>query len=308
AFQTDTTISADSYTVRGQGHIAWGPAGVTSTGAVGTDRLDLAAAFGPVTGLAGTIRFDDLLALRSAPHQRLSVASINPGVPVTDGVVTLQLLPGPLVQVEGAAWPFAGGALTLDPTLLDFAATARRRLTFHVAGARADQFLQSFDFPNLDATGTFDGALPMVFDADGGRIEGGRLAVRAGGGTIAYVGELTAKDLGFWGNLAFQTLRSLRYRSLDVTMDGPLAGEMVTGVRFAGVRQGVGARSNFVVRRLQRLPFVFNVRIRAPFRGLLDTTASFHDPRALIGRELPELLAPAVQPPASAPVPGETPR
>ena len=146
----------------------------------------------------------------------------------------------------------------------------------------AGQFLQQFDFKNLNATGVFDGVLPMVFDASGGRIEDGRLSAREGGGGIAYVGELTEKDLGFWGDLAFQSLRSLTYRSLAVEMNGPLAGEMVTGVRFTGIRQGEGAKTNFLLRRLTRLPIVFNITIRAPFRGLIDSAASFYDPQ--IGR------------------------
>jgi hypothetical protein len=210
------------------------------------------------------------------------------------------------VQVEGARWPFAGGTLSLDPSRLDFSATGERRLTFRVEAARADQFLQQFDFSNLNATGVFDGVLPMIFDANGGRIEQGRLTMREGGGTIAYVGELGQQQLGLWGNLAFQALKSLRYRSLDVVLNGSLGGEMVTDVRFAGISQGAGAKSNFLIRRLQRLPLVFNMRIKAPFRGLLDSAQSFYDPRRLIQRNLPALLEeqnragqPSIQPPAS---------
>jgi translocation and assembly module TamB len=111
-----------------------------------------------------------------------------------------------------------------------------------------------------------------------------------------------------WGNIAFQALKSLRYRNLTIGMNGPLAGEMVTEVRFAGVSQGEGATSNFIVRRLQKLPFVFNIRIKAPFRGLLDSAQSFYDPSRLIKRNLPTLLerqkaTPLIQPPASGQVP-----
>ncbi len=287
--------------VSGEGHIAWTPDGVTSNGVFRTAGTDLAAAFGPVTGIATEIRFTDLLNLQSAPGQVATIRTLNPGIPVTDGTIRYQTLPGARVQVEGGAWPFAGGSLTLDPTLLDFSAASERRMTFHVANMAADQFLQQFDFKNLDATGIFDGVLPMIFDETGGRIEGGDLRVRPGGGTLAYVGDLSQKDLGIWANIAFQALKSLRYQSLRVGMNGPLAGEMVTDVRFAGISQGEGAKSNFIVRRLQKLPFVFNIRIKAPFRGLLDSAQSFYDPKRLIQRNLPALLQQQAAPPPPPP-------
>lgn len=294
--------------VSGQGDIRWDAKGVSSTGSFTTPGMKLAAAFGPVEGLAGTIRFTDLLGLVSAPDQVATVASINPGIAVTDGRIVYRLLPDLRVRVDAGRWPFAGGTLTLDPTVLDFDAERTRRLTFRVQGMEAGKFLQQFDFSNLNATGTFDGVLPMIFDDSGGRIEGGRLIARPGGGSIAYLGELTEKDLGFWGNLAFQSLRSLTYRSLDVQMDGPLAGEMVTGVRFTGIRQGQGAKSNFLLRRLTRLPIQFNITIRAPFRGLIDSAASFYDPQRLVKRNLQALIdeqnrKTGVQPPASENVP-----
>ncbi|RZM20960.1 MAG: hypothetical protein EOP67_52940, partial [Sphingomonas sp.] len=233
--------------------------------------------------------------------QVATIRTLNPGIPVSDGTIRYQTLPGARVQVEGGAWPFAGGSLTLDQTLLDFSAQSERRMTFHIANMAADQFLQQFDFKNLDATGIFDGVLPMIFDETGGRIEGGDLRVRPGGGTLAYVGDLSQKDLGIWANIAFQALKSLRYQSLRVGMNGPLAGEMVTDVRFAGISQGEGAKSNFIVRRLQKLPFVFNIRIKAPFRGLLDSAQSFYDPKRLIERNLPALIQQQSAPPSPGP-------
>lgn len=300
--------------VRGVGNIDWSPDGVTSTGTFATDQLDLAAAFGPVAGIKGQLRFTDLLALESAPNQTVTVAEINPGVAVTDGVIDYQLLRDLRVKVNGGVWPFASGTLTLRPTLLDFSSPQERHMTFLIEGMEARHFLQKFDFKNLDATGVADGVLPMIFDQSGGRIEDGRLVMREGGGSIAYLGELTEEDLGTWGNIAFQALRSLRYRNLELVMNGPLAGEMVTEVKFAGISQGEGAKSNFLIRRLQKLPFVFNIRITAPFRGLIDSVASFYDPKRLIDRNLPALIEeqnrraqplpnqpPARQPPAIQP-------
>lgn len=297
-------------TVAGDGHIRWNADGVTSDGAFRTAGTDLAAAFGPVTGIAGEVRFTDLLNLETAPGQIATVKTVNPGIAVNDGTIRYQLLAGSRIQVEEGRWPFAGGSLLLEPTLLDFGLSRERHLTFRVTGMDAGQFLQQFDFKNLNATGVFDGSLPMIFDEKGGRIENGHLIVRPGGGTIAYVGEVSQKDVGFWGNFAFQALKSLRYRNLDIVMNGPLAGEMITEVRFAGVGQGEGAKRNFIFDRLQKLPLVFNVRIKAPFRGLIDSAQSFYDPKRLIARNLPALLEEQkkrAQPPAKPPVPIQPP-
>nr|WP_246359450.1 YdbH domain-containing protein [Sphingomonas yantingensis] len=292
--------------VSGTGNIRWSPAGVTSDGVFRTAGTDLAAAFGPVTGLSGEIRFTDLLGLKTESAVG-TIASINPGIPVENGQVRYQLIGEQRVAVEGGRWPFAGGALILDPTVLDLSTGKERRLTFRVEGVDAAGFLQQFDFSNLNATGTFDGTLPMIFDEKGGRIENGRLTVREGGGTLAYVGEVSKENLGTWGNFAFGALRSLRYEQLNLTLNGPLDGEMVTEIKFAGVSQGQGARSNFLIRRLARLPLVFNVTVRAPFRQLIDSVQSYYDPKRLIERNLPALLEEqrkrGVQPPASETMP-----
>lgn len=276
-------------TVSGQGRFRWNEAGVTSDGVFRTTRADLAAAFGPVTGLVTEVRFTDLLNMETAPGQEATVVELNPGVPVENGVVRYRMLGPQLVQIESGRWPFAGGLLELEPTLLDFRERKERRMTFRLTGVDAAQFVQEMEFSNLNVTGTFDGVLPMVFNERGGRIEGGQLHARDGG-SIAYIGEVTQRDLGFWGNYAFQALKSLNYRSLEMTMNGSLAGDMVTQISFAGVTQGAGAKSNFVTRRLQRLPIVFNVRINAPFRQLLDSVQSYYDPSRLIERNLPALL------------------
>jgi hypothetical protein len=292
-------------TVTGNGHIAWTPQAVTSIGAFRTQNANLAAAFGPVTGLSGEIRFTDLLNMVSAPDQIATVKTVDTGIAVNDGVVHYQLLGPARIQVADARWPFAGGHLDLAPTLLDFADPGGRHLTFRLTAVDAAQFLQQFDFKNLNATGVFDGTLPMIFDASGGRIEKGELRVRPGGGTLAYVGEVSKADLGTWGNIAFDALKSLRYRNLDLTLNGPLAGEVITEAHFAGVSQGTGTKSNFLIRRLQRLPFVFNVKIRAPFRSLLNSAQGFYDPTLLVKRNLPALIRQQndankpVQPPAS---------
>ncbi|MEM8918704.1 MAG: YdbH domain-containing protein [Pseudomonadota bacterium] len=279
-------------TVTGTGRINWDQSGdgVRSIGEFATRGLDLAAAFGPVTGLKGNIRFSDLLGLETEPGQTVRMAEVNPGVPAFNGVLSYRLLPDRKMEVEGGQWPFAGGMLYLEPTVFDLGEEAERRLEFTVVGVDAAQFLTKFEFENLSATGIFDGKLPMVFDQDGGRIVGGYLEARRGGGTLAYIGELTYEDMGTMANYAFHALKSIKYRNLTIGMEGAIDGEIITEVKFAGLQQGDDASRNFITKQLAQIPIEFNVRIQAPFMQLMSSAKAFYEPEILVGQNLPALL------------------
>ena len=297
--------------VAGRGRIDWGVKGVTSTGTFTTAGSDFAAAFGSVNGASTTITFDDLIGLRTAPGQRISLDQINPGFPVLGGLIDYQLLDATRTRIEGGRWPFAGGELRLKPTTLDFDVTAVRRLEFELSGVDAAVFLTELGFQNINASGVFDGVLPVEFSGLGGRIVGGRLVARAGGGEVAYVGELTNRNLGVFANYAFNTLKSLSYDDMVITLNGDLDGEMLTDVKIVGLGQGAGAERNIITRQIEKLPIVFNVRVNAPFRQLISSAKSLYDPSVLIDQNLFTLIeaqrkattpAPAVQPSESEPV------
>ncbi len=264
--------------VRGDGRIDWNAAGVTSTGSFTTDGLDFAAAFGPVAGVSGTVHFTDLLGMVTAPDQVLAIASINPGIEVYEGVLRFQLEPDQMLVVKGAEWPFLGGRMQLLPTRMRLGASDERHFTLRLTAADAAKFVQQIDMSNVSATGVFDGDLPLVFDEQGGRIEGGLLQSRPPGGNMSYVGALTYKNLGAMGNFAFQSLRSLDFQRMQVGMDGELDGEIVTRVRIDGVTQGVGAKRNYFTRQIGKLPVRFNINVRAPFQRLLHSFRSLYDP------------------------------
>ena len=268
-------------TVRGKGVIDWNPRGVTSSGHFGTQNMDLAAAFGPVTGLAGTIVFTDLLNMVSAPNQKLKVATVNPGIEVTDGVIDVSLLPGQVLRLHEANWPFLGGTLKLEPTDLRMGLAEARRYTLTVAGIDAAKFLEKMELGNLAATGIFDGQFPLVFDANGGRIEEGSLISRAPGGNVSYVGALTYENMGAMANFAFDALKSLDYTSMTIAMRGDLEGEIMTNVKFGGVKQGAGTKRNFITRQIANLPIQFNINIRAPFYQLMTSMKAMYDPASI---------------------------
>ena len=294
--------------VSGTGQIDWTPAGVTSGGRFASDKLDFAAAFGPVQGLSGSVVFTDLLGLVTAPDQEVRIAALNAGIEVNEGVVRFQIDQGNRLLIKNASWPFLGGRLSLAPTTLNLGVAEARKYTLVIEGLDAGRFIERMGLSNLSATGTFDGELPLVFSAanpgeqvaaavgtvlgigtaegaqaaqssaGSGRIVNGLLKSRPPGGNVSYVGELTYRDLSTMANFAFQTLRSLDYKTMDIALNGSLEGDIITNVRFAGVRQGAAAKRNILTRAVANLPIEMHVNIRAPFYQLITSFKAMYDP------------------------------
>lgn len=269
-------------TVTGGGRIDWNADGITSSGEFSSDSLDFAAAFGPVERAKGTVVFSDLLNLTTAPDQRIQIGGINPGIEVYDGEIGFELINGERLRVTGGSWPFMGGTLTMRPVDINIGVAESRSYVLEIDGLEASQFVERMELGNLAATGTFDGTIPLVFDADGnGQLVDGKLRSRPPGGNVSYVGELTYEDMGFFANYAFRTLRDLQYDQMDINLDGPLTGELVTQVRFTGIGQGPTAERNIASRIIGDLPIELRVNIRAPFYKLITSVRALYDPAAI---------------------------
>ena len=285
---TEGVVALVQGTVKGHGRIDWSSSGeITSTGDFSTQGMDLAAPFGPVTGLTTSLHFTDLLGVETAPGQIATVESINAGIVVDNGVIRYQLLPNQLVKVERGEWPFMGGRLVLRETILNFGSDAPKRLTFELQGFDAKQFIDSLGFAGLRITGTFDGVLPMIFDENGGRIVGGRLDSRPPGGEFAYTG--TKPDVGLVAGLAFDLLSDLKYESMTVRLDGDLAGEFATRftIRQIALGDGGGFLGGLVRGAFRKVPMQVNLNISGPFRALIQMAKGFKDPTGVISPVMP---------------------
>jgi translocation and assembly module TamB len=284
---TEGVVALVNGTIRGQGRIDWSAGGkVSSTGDFSTANMDLAAPFGPVTGLSTSMHFTDLLGLVTAPHQVATVQSVNPGIVVNNGVITYQILPNNLVKIERGEWPFMGGRLILDETVLNFGTPAPKRLTFELRGFDAKQFVDSLGFSGIELTGTFDGVLPMIFDESGGRIVGGRLDSRPPGGELKYSG---TKPGGLAPGIVFDLLSDIRYKSMIVRLNGDLAGEFATNLTIEGPSLGDthGFVAGLVRKVFSQIPLRLNVNINGPFRALIQMAKGFKDPTQAIAPVMP---------------------
>lgn len=285
---TEGVVALVEGTISGRGRIDWSGSGeVTSTGDFATRDLDLAAPFGPVEGLTTSIHFTDLLGLETAPGQIAQIDAINPGILVQNGVIRYQLLPDQLVKIERGEWPFMGGRLILQETILNFGSPSAKRLTFELVGFDAKMFIDSLEFEGLEITGTFDGVLPMIFDESGGRIVGGRLESRPPGGVFQYTG--TKPELGLAAGIAFDLLSEIRYRHMVIRLDGDLAGEFATRFTISEITLGSegGFLAGLVRGAFRNVPLRVNLNISGPFRALIEMAKGFRDPTQVIEPVMP---------------------
>ncbi|MGE0045685.1 MAG: YdbH domain-containing protein, partial [Hyphomonadaceae bacterium] len=213
--------------------VAWTPAAMTARARVAITDLSLSSATLPlIEGLTGEIVFDDLFTLSTPPGQVLHVARLNPGIEVTNGTITFQLLSDGRVSLEGAHWPFAGGALDVRPTTLTLGAE-ETRFILTMSDVDVHQFLERLNVPDLTATGRVEGTFPLLLTSTTALIENGSLATAPGGGTIAYTGDAGRNAEGVAG-LAFDALTRFHYDNLALVLNGDLGGDVITTIVFSG--------------------------------------------------------------------------
>ncbi|MEM8616365.1 MAG: YdbH domain-containing protein [Pseudomonadota bacterium] len=222
---------------------------LSGTGEIVADALGFDTfRLGAVEGVNGTLVFSDVIALVTPPGQTVRIDRLNPGVPLQDGVLTFQVLPGLVANLENAVWPFAGGELQLDPTRWTISGT---RDTLRVNANRIDlaQLIETFTLPDLEAEGTVTGTFPIAFENGNAFIRGARLVADETGGVIRYTGKALAQtgaDDPAVGS-AFQALRDFRFKVLEIGIDGNLIDDIVISAVLLGRNPDVlgGADFNF---------------------------------------------------------------
>jgi hypothetical protein len=302
------SVVADVYgPVSGEARVRWASNTLSAEGVARLDNLSMATATMPVIdGVTGEVRFDDLFALTTPPGQHVTIALLNPGVAVRDGAIDFQLLGPDRVALERAVWPFAGGELAVEPAIIALGAE-KTRLNLTLAGVDVERLLAELDVPDLAASGRVGGSFPLLLTESGAEVVNGTLTAE-GPGRIAYAGRMGEETQGP-ARLAFDALRRLRYDRLALTLNGDLAGDLLTEISFRGESSmGVnlpGAPAAGPLRgQLAGVPFIFNVSVRAPFRRLGELAAGAFDPRRALGQLRPGT---EMAPPPPAPIDPDAP-
>jgi len=225
--------------------------------------------------VAGTIEFSDLLGMVTAPNQFITIESFNPGIAVDRGELRFQLNPGYELAILGGEWPFIGGTLELQPTTTRLTEPVERRFVLKLTGVDAAQFIERDGArqPFGDRQVRRHGAAGVRREWGADRRWAAPLAPARRQYRLCRRAHLRGHDPRS-RNYAFDMLKSLDYREMEINLSGSLTGEIVTKVRFDGIRQGAGTSQNIITRQLAKLPIQFNVNIHAPFYQLIGTFKS----------------------------------
>ncbi|MEZ5960117.1 MAG: YdbH domain-containing protein [Hyphomonadaceae bacterium] len=284
--------------------ITWTRDSLLGAGQVRLDGVSLSTATIPIVNdVRGQVYFDNLWELTTPPGQQVTVGELNPGITVTNGRITFQLLDEARVAIQRAEFDFASGRLAMQPTTITLGAD-QTSFELVLSDVDATDLLRTLNVPDLAATGRLEGRFPVLLTRRSAFVDGGVIRSQGEGGVLSYTGQAGANATGV-SRIAFDALRSFEYDQLSLTLDGDLNGDVVSSIEFSGHNSGrpvdlgpiapVPGLGRVTVRGV---PFDFNVRVTAPFRRLAQTAATITNPGALINQSRQDEPQEAVDPDA----------
>jgi hypothetical protein len=217
------------------GDVAWNTAGITGNLALLVDQLGLTAGPARLEQINGVVRLDRLWPPRTPAGQQLAIGLLDLGLPLTSGIMTFQLLPGLLLEVEQLEWRLAGGTARAEPFSLG-SPLEGLDVTLRADQLDLGQLLALTRLDGLSGEGSLDGVLPLRLSAGAVIIEGGELAARAPG-VLRYASESAPAALQAGGEgvgLLLQALENFHYEALKITLDGRTDAAMDIDLHLAG--------------------------------------------------------------------------
>ena len=261
------TLVDTSGIINGDARFEWGRGKALKSNAnINTDGLDFNTVPAQFYGVAGNLVFDDLLSLKTAPHQEIRIKELNPGgLPIENGVLTFSLDGDNSINVINAQWPFADGILRLDPTKIDFN-QGEKNLTVSAENIDIAKLLLLTKVPNIEVEGRMSGTLPVRMIDNDVEIVSGKLSADEGG-ILRYIGpdvsgkqpvketnveklkeKFTGKPAPQGADLAIQALRNLHYKVLAMEINGRITGDMNFQILLEGNNPDLLSGKGFLFR------------------------------------------------------------
>lgn len=217
------------------GEISWHADEVDGDLALLIEELGFAIGPARLERINSVIRFDGIEPLSTPPGQLLSVGILDVGLPLTDGLVSMQLRQDGRLAVDQLAWHFADGRVLADP--FTFGSDVQDlTLMLKVDQLDLNGLLGLMPLDDLTGDGRIDGVLPLTIGEAAAAIDGGELAA-TGPGTLRYKPKEAPGVLQAGGEsvrVMLQALENFQYDALRISLDGRTDGAMDIGLHLKG--------------------------------------------------------------------------
>lgn len=194
----------------------------------------------PFSGFQGKLLIKGIDSLRITTGNGLRLASINPGLPVTDIFVRAEVKRPPgkafvmtLQQFEATT---LGGKVSTARTILDFG-RQDNLLTLNVQGLDIAELIKLEQKKGLYGTGKLNGTLPLIFGKSGLTMKAGTLSAQPPYGVIRYSGDERLTTLAQNNpnvDLLVKALSDFHYNVLEAGLDYAPDGQLLAKVSLQG--------------------------------------------------------------------------
>lgn len=189
----------------------------------------------PFSGLNAVIKLDNL-APPVFTKQKVALALLNAGLPLTDGTATISLDAKSNFTLHDASWTLAGGSLSSSPFTMPLG-DMNADVTLTATNIDLPELFRLAPMEGLEATGAVNGVLPLKIRNGIPAIENGTLET-SGGGAIRY----NPKEVpAFLQDTSKQQIVDLRvaltafeYESLKLTLSGEAGKEQKISLQAKG--------------------------------------------------------------------------
>ncbi len=259
------------------GGASWNDKGLKANASVDLKKIGFTlASAGVFEGVSGKVEVADLLNMKSAPGQQITIDKVTLGLPIEKGTIRFQLTGYDDIGLESAEWPFGGGFIRVKPMSFSFTAGDSNRIVAEAVNWDLEKLVDQFKVPDLKLKGVVSGDFPVMFSTGSARIDKAVLKANDTGGVIQYSGSAgdAAAQADENSKRLFDALKDFRYSVLQAGLDGDLAGRIMLTLNVSGKNPEV----------LGGQPFQLNIGIDSELIQLLQNASKMTDVRSVISQ------------------------
>jgi translocation and assembly module TamB len=256
------------------GNASWSSGDFKASGVLDLKKLGFTlASAGVFEGVSGRIEVADLLGMKSAPGQKITLDKVTLGLPIEKGEIGFSLIGYDAIRLESAQWPFGGGFIRVDPQDFKFSSESENRIVARAVNWDLAMLAEQFKLPDMKLQGVVGGEFPVMFTTGSAVIDHASLK-SVNPGVIQYSGSTgdAAAQADENSKMLFDALKDFHYEVLEVGLDGNLTGSMMLTLSVLGSNPDV----------LSGQPFRLNIGIDSALVPLLTSTMQRPDVRTAI--------------------------